>query len=103
MKIRFILLSLICTSCQMYQSTFDCPPSRGVPCAAGSEIERRIIETEKGPDLIAGVENPHWSSRLPVCAPAMAYKVWIPESQLPGCKVESHYIYIGEVDDECPR
>lgn len=51
---RFLLislLSLICPSCGIYESSFDCPPGKGVGCAPVNDVLEMIVEKEGEEDL----------------------------------------------------
>jgi len=42
---------LIFTSCGVYNTSFDCPPGKGIGCASVGEVLDLIIEREGGEDL----------------------------------------------------
>lgn len=50
---RFIPLCLCAAlaSCSMYNSSFDCPPGKGVGCKSVNEVLDLIVEKEEGEDL----------------------------------------------------
>lgn len=96
------LLSLLCailSSCQVYNSHFECPPGEGIPCTSLTNIEGMIIETSEGPDIFPGCAVCDNSS--PVCDKECVRpcenmrRVWMSGRTLPcGTYVEGHYIYI---------
>ncbi len=43
--------ALILTSCGVYQTSFDCPPGKGIGCKPVSEVLDMIVEKEEGGDL----------------------------------------------------
>lgn len=50
---RMVSLS-ICfalSSCNIYNSTFDCPPGKGIGCVSVTEVLNLIVEREDGEDL----------------------------------------------------
>ncbi len=47
----FIALCIAFASCSMYNSTFDCPPGKGIGCKPVNEILDLIVEKEEGEDL----------------------------------------------------
>jgi hypothetical protein len=53
---RIIPICLFCASCGVYNTTFDCPPGRGIGCATVNEVMDLIVEREEGEDLF--VEDP---------------------------------------------
>jgi hypothetical protein len=85
----FVLMNgmvLSLTSCAMYQQDFDYSPPRGVPCTSQTDLEKMIIETDKGPDLFVPTENE--SDRI-----IANRKVWIcPYTNEEGCRFMGHYI-----------
>lgn len=88
-------LALLASSCQMYRAHFDCPPGEGIPCTSVTDIESMVIETGRGPDVLAGSESGAWKSLIPVLPPCQARKVWIADINTKcGCHIEGHYIYI---------
>lgn len=48
---RIIPICLFCVSCGVYNTTFDCPPGKGIGCKAVNEVLDLIIEIEDGEDL----------------------------------------------------
>ncbi len=51
---RYLVLLLCLTSCSMYQKDFDCPPGKGVSCTSVTTLEKMIIETPSGEDVVTG-------------------------------------------------
>lgn len=49
---RYIALCVTLTSCGMYNSSFDCPPGRGIGCKSVNEVLNLIVEREEGEDLL---------------------------------------------------
>jgi hypothetical protein len=89
------LLSIIflTTSCQMYCTKFDCPPGEGVPCTSVTDIESMVIETNEGPDVLAGFQA--WKKLIPIIPPCQTRKVWVADTDTEnGCHIDGHYIYI---------
>lgn len=77
---------LFLTSCQVYRSDFDYCPGRGVSCKSVTEIEKMVIETEKGPDLFVSFDEGK--------ARNVQRRVWI-EGRRSECGefTEGHYLY----------
>lgn len=46
-----LILSLLATSCGVYNSSFDCPPGKGVGCASVNEVLDMIVEKKEGEDV----------------------------------------------------
>jgi hypothetical protein len=89
------MLSLVLSSCQMYRSQFDCPPGEGIPCTSVTDIESMVIETKRGPDVLAPSETGAWKNLIPILPLCQARKVWISDVDTNcGCHIEGHYIYI---------
>jgi hypothetical protein len=51
MKIAVWPICLVLTSCGVYNSSFDCPPGKGIGCAPVNEVLNMIVEREDGEDL----------------------------------------------------
>lgn len=89
------VLAGLSSSCQMYRANFDCPPAKGIPCTSVTDIESMIIETPKGPDVIAGKETGTWKDMIPQLPPGEVRKVWLADTYTDcGCHIEGHYLYI---------
>ena len=48
-----ISLCILCAGCGIYQSSFDCPPGKGIGCKPVNEVLGLIVEKEEGEDLFA--------------------------------------------------
>ena len=108
MKSRYLLPCLILlTSCKMYSSQFDCPPSEGIPCTSVSEIQKMIIETpEGGPDIFLGkvprVSCTDCSKKRckthsgKSSANSQIKKIWVEGNESGYPSVQGHYIYFEE-------
>ncbi|MGK5593732.1 MAG: hypothetical protein ACSNEK_00040 [Parachlamydiaceae bacterium] len=46
----FVLASV--ASCNRYATHFNCQPSEGIPCTPVHEIEKLLVETQEGPDIL---------------------------------------------------
>lgn len=91
----FAIVALLFCSCQMYRANFDCPPGKGIPCTSVTDIESMIIETPKGPDVLAGKETGTWKKMVPQLPPGEVRKVWLADTDTDcGCHIEGHYLYI---------
>ena len=44
-------LLLCMSSCGVYNSSFDCPPGKGVGCASVNEVLELIVEKKEGEDV----------------------------------------------------
>jgi len=44
-------IALCCASCGAYNTSFDCPPGKGIGCAPVHEVLDMIVEREHGEDL----------------------------------------------------
>ena len=92
---------VLLTSCTTYRRGFDCPPSRGVPCASVTEIESMIVETREGSDFLASDERDFSRSQprhLPVgVSECLGHNdqdvtVWIaPSREAEGHLIGAHY------------
>lgn len=51
MSYRQIMLLVLLSSCNIYNSSFDCPPGEGIGCAPVGEVLDLIVERESGEDL----------------------------------------------------
>ena len=49
-KAPLFLIPLMLTSCNIYESKFQCPPGEGVRCTPVAQVLDMIIESENGPD-----------------------------------------------------
>lgn len=103
-RLVFLLICASLTSCQVYRTTFDCPPCRGVPCTSVSDIQRMIIETpDGGPDIFSEVlpsECHANQCRNQVCTSTkMKKRIWVDSSENETTAVQGHYIYFTE-DEE---
>lgn len=104
-----LLISMAClSSCSVYQQGFDCEPARGVGCKSVSEIERSILEQEKGEDLFLltastgckGCDQPKNAKIKGVPSSIRVERVWVSDSITPeGNQVDGHYIYFPVVDE----
>lgn len=58
-------LALLCVSCGMYQSHFDCPPGKGIGCKPVSEVLNLIVERENESDFFVEHEScaSYWKER----------------------------------------
>ena len=45
------ILSMLMSSCAVYNKHFDCSAPSGIPCRSVTEVESLIVENEEGPDL----------------------------------------------------
>lgn len=109
-KALLICNIVLCTSCQVYRSKFDCAPACGVPCASVSQIEGRIVETTEGPDIF--LRNP---TQRPVLgeysspelfeefrASPSTRRIWMaPTIDSSGVLIDGHYVYFGERKHPC--
>lgn len=97
MRLTNILLGIILTgltSCKVYNSHFECPPSPGVPCTPLTTLEKMIVETPEGnPDIFLGFVPDERCSQ--VNQQRYIKKNYIPGEYKP-CKdcVEGQYFYI---------
>jgi len=114
MNIKFtsLLLLTLTTSCQVYQSNFDCPPCDGVPCTSVTEIQKMIIETpDGGPDIFLGKYN---DSSCSSCTPdkpcrkkecpdqsKTIKRIWVEAENSGKSHTEGHYIYFEPSEGEC--
>lgn len=101
MKLLTFLPIIFLTSCQVYQSNFDCPPGKGIPCTSVSDIEKMIVETDKGPDFLLERKNdccPAESKNCCSVTPSLSNKrIWVETYEDEGGNiVEGHYIYLKE-------
>ena len=98
--ILFGFLSLLSlTSCAIYQQEFDCPPPCGVPCTSETDLESRVVETNKGPDLFVSIDKESYcpcrkcKESMRFCS-ALNRKVWICHHLTEdGCSFQGHYVY----------
>lgn len=51
MKMLIWPICFALTSCGVYNSSFDCPPGKGIGCAPVNEVLDMIVEREDGEDL----------------------------------------------------
>ncbi len=112
---RWFCLAFLLSSCSMYQSTFDCPPKRGVGCKSVTEIEEMITERDEGPDLFMA-ENIH-GARCDDCRGSARSirvndkgdmlirgkekpkRIWVNgETTRQGNRVAGHYVYFELTD-----
>ncbi len=94
-SILLVVISILFSSCQMYRTQFDCPPGRGIPCTSVTDIESMVIETQKGPDVLAASQDGAWKNLIPPMPPGEVRKVWIADTDTEcGCHIEGHYLYI---------
>jgi hypothetical protein len=105
-KISWLIVFASLTSCQVYQSDFDCPPSRGVPCTSVSDIQRMILETpDGGPDIFSESFPSEFGSLCPneTCRNRKGIetnkRIWVGESADKTIAVQGHYIYFKESND----
>lgn len=112
MKLKFavgLALTILLTSCGVYQRDFDCPPGVGVPCTSVTDIEAMIIETECGPDLFLGAQETCCTCKTQPksCCNGKDYtkplgKVWIcPQTDIHGNNIDGHYMTIAKPETEC--
>ncbi len=47
---RIAILLILLSSCNIYDTYFECPPGEGVGCASVGEVMDMIVETEEGED-----------------------------------------------------
>lgn len=107
-RIMCVLVFAGLTSCQVYQSEFDCPPSRGVPCTSVSDIQKMILETpDGGPDIFsenypsefgASCPNTRCSSKTKKFEGANK-RIWVSPSCDENTTVQGHFIYFKESID----
>ena len=100
LMVIFLIGAALLSSCQMYQSNFDCPPGVGIPCTSVTDIESMVIETDKGPDVLAGKETGAWRHLVKPVPPGKTQKVWIAAIDTDdGCHVDGHYIHLLSKED----
>ena len=94
-----VSLMALFSSCQAYKTGFDCPPKSGIPCKSVSEIEKMIVETERGPDLLVEREDKYEiihcnQETKSLCKDEERKRVWMAsQTNESGDCVEAHYIY----------
>jgi hypothetical protein len=97
----FVFMSL--TSCQIYQSDFDCPPSIGVPCTSVSDIQKMILETpDGGPDIFSEDFPSEFTSPCERCpihnkkGIQAKKRIWVNDTTSENTAVQGHFIYFNE-------
>ena len=108
MNIRIFLVLMLggLSSCQIYRSSFDSTPCKGVPCMSVTEIEKMIIETpDGGPDIFLekSISSyfPTVRNKNPVSS-CCDGKIWVGDSCCDGVLVQGHYIYFQNHSKEIP-
>lgn len=100
---------LLTTSCQVYQTNFDCPPCDGVPCTSVTEIQKMIIETpEGGPDIFLGKYANSSCEAETTCdtekgsnRPKGKRRIWVEKEDTERSHTTGHFIYFEPLEGEC--
>lgn len=107
MNIRLfsVAMLIIFSSCQVYNSEFDCPPCRGVPCTSVSDIQKMIVETpEGGPDIFLAKPLNSCSNSRPRYHGSERkrnkgierQRIWVEHSESETATVQGHFIYFDQ-------
>lgn len=54
MNMYYLLILFFLSSCSLYKTHFDCPVEQDITCTSVTSLERMIVESPCGPDVIVG-------------------------------------------------